>query len=67
MRIISVDAAVQVAFPMIKAKEYRSRAEQCERDAKLSLDADIRKQLERIAQHWRELALLRERRAQDEM
>jgi hypothetical protein len=46
---------------MITPEWYRARAEQCERDATLAINASIREQLERIAQQWRELALLRER------
>ena len=51
---------------MIIVDEYRARAERCEREAKLAQNADIRVQLENIAQQWRELATIRERRLYDE-
>ena len=63
---MSVYAAVLEAFPMIKANDCRARADQCEREAKLAVNTEIREQLERVAQQWRELAQLRERRARDE-
>ena len=46
---------------MIKADQYRMRADQCEKEAAMILNPEIKGQLERIAEYWRELAHLRER------
>jgi hypothetical protein len=46
---------------MIKADHYRARADQCEKDAAVLSNSEIRAELERIAEYWRELARLRER------
>jgi hypothetical protein len=46
---------------MIKPEWYRARADQCEREAELPRNTHIGEQLKRIAQQWRDLALMRER------
>ena len=46
---------------MIKVDQYRARADQCEKEAAVILNLEIKAQLERIAEYWRELAHLRER------
>jgi len=46
---------------MNKVEQYRMRADQCDKEAALTLNLEIRAQLERIAEYWRELANLRER------
>jgi hypothetical protein len=52
---------VQELIRMIKADQYRMRADQCEKEAAAIFNPEIREQLERIAEYWRELAHLRER------
>ena len=54
-------AQVQGLIRMIKADQYRMRADQCEKEAAMILNPEIKGQLERIAEYWRELAHLRER------
>ena len=46
---------------MTRADQYRARADQCEKEAAVILNFEIKAQLERIAEYWRELAHLRER------
>jgi hypothetical protein len=46
---------------MTKANQYRMRADQCEKEAAVIFNHEIKAQLERIAEYWRELAHLRER------
>ena len=46
---------------MIKVDQYRMRGDQCEKEAALTLNLEIRAELERIAEYWRELAHMRER------
>jgi hypothetical protein len=46
-------------------ERYLARATECEQEAKQILLPEIRKQLEHIAQQWRELAELRRRAVRD--
>jgi hypothetical protein len=59
------DPAVQGATPMTETYDYRERADRCEKDATVTLNFEIKAQLERIAQYWRDLALLAERRIRE--
>jgi hypothetical protein len=52
---------MQGLIRMIKADQYRMRADQCDKEAAMILNPEIKGQLERIAEYWRELAHLRER------
>ena len=47
---------------MIIVDEYLASAERCDREAKLAQNAEIRVQLEHIAQQRRDLAAIRKRR-----
>ena len=46
---------------MTKADQYRARADQCEKEAAVISNPEIRAELERVAEYWRELARMRER------
>jgi hypothetical protein len=50
---------------MTETYDYRERADQCEKDAAATPNFEIKAQLERIAQYWRDLALLAERRIRE--
>jgi hypothetical protein len=50
---------------MTETYDYRERADRCEKDATVTLNFEIKAQLERIAQYWRDLALLAERRIRE--
>jgi len=46
---------------MTRADQYRARADQCEKEAAAILNREIKAQLERVAEYWRDLAQLTER------
>jgi hypothetical protein len=56
-----VPQQVQGLIRMTKADQYRARADQCEKEAAVILNLEIRAQLERVAEYWRDLAQLAER------
>jgi hypothetical protein len=45
-----------VTGPMMKAEQYRAKAEECERLARGTRDPDIKLQLEKLASQWRDMA-----------
>jgi hypothetical protein len=53
------------AVILMTEAEYRERADRCEKEATATRNFEIKAQLERLAQYWRELALMAEHRTKE--
>jgi hypothetical protein len=47
-----------------RAEQYLARAAECDRLAATTVDHEIKRQLAELARHWRDLATISERRAE---